>query len=78
MLVSWFRCKQALSSLDIEENLLVNPLIESFDKRSDQLMENPALAAAVYIDPRLHHNKSSRHLIGDLTPVVEVCFQRCL
>lgn len=73
MLVSWFRCKQAISSLDITENPLVNPLIEAFDKRSDQLMENPALAAAVYIDPRLHHNKSSRRLLGDMTPMVEVC-----
>lgn len=74
MLVSWFRCKKTLSSLNVTENTLQKPLVESFDKQSDQLMENPVLAAAVYIDPRLHHNKSTAHLLGVVKPMVEVYF----
>lgn len=59
----------------MKENPLLKTLVESFDKRSDQLMENPVLAAAVFIDPRLHHNKSTARLLGEVKPVVEVYIQ---
>lgn len=55
------------------QNEFVEPLIEAFDRRSEQLMQNPLLATAVYVDPRLNHKKRSDEFLGELKTVVEVC-----
>lgn len=35
-------------------------------------MSNVALATAVYIDPRLHHDETPRAMLGEITVDVEV------
>jgi hypothetical protein len=46
--------------------------MEAFEKREDLLMKNPVLAAAVYIDPRMHHKNSPKALLGELEQTAEV------
>lgn len=72
VVVLWYKCKRDLSKLDPETNEFVAPLIEAFDKRTETLMQNPLLATAVYVDPRLNHKKRSSEFLGDMKDVAEV------
>lgn len=72
--ISWWRCKKAIEELHENENPFVKPLLEAFDIRGDELMKNPVLATAVYIDPRLHHQTSSPQLLGFMEISIEVKF----
>lgn len=72
LLISWWKCKQGIDSIDAESNPFVELLLKAFDKRGDELMSNPALSNAVYIDPRLHHRKSSSKLLNNMENSIEV------
>lgn len=72
LLISWWKCKQVIVKIDAESNPFAKLLVKAFDKRGDELMSNPALSNAVYIDPRLHHNKSSPKLLNNMENSIEV------
>lgn len=63
MLIHWYKCKKGIDEL-AEQNVFKEPRITAFNSRGDKLMENIALSAAVYLDPRLHHSKSHTKLLG--------------
>jgi hypothetical protein len=71
LLKVWWKCKKTIHALD-SSNPFKAPLMEAFEKREDLLMKNPVLAAAVYIDPRMHHKNSPKALLGELEQTAEV------
>lgn len=70
MLIHWYQCKKGIDEVT-DQNVFKEPLIVAFGTRGDKLMENIALAAAVYLDPRLHHAKSSTKLLGAMEKDIE-------
>lgn len=71
LLIHWYRCERDIGKVD-DLNRFVGPLRKAFEKRGDKLMENVALASAVYVDPRLHHDRTSPNLLGALAKDAEV------
>jgi hypothetical protein len=58
--------------LSDEGNEIAAEMVRAMDSRSGKLMENLALALAVFIDPRLHHKTSSKKLLGEFENDIEV------
>jgi hypothetical protein len=71
LVVSWWRCKKSITSLP-STNPFTEPLKTAFESREKMLMENPILASAVYVDPRLHHKNTPKQFLGELAEVAEV------
>lgn len=67
----WYKCKKELEKISVT-NAFVEKLKKSFDDRGKVLMENAVLATAVYLDPRMHHRRSSDKLLGKLKDDAEV------
>jgi hypothetical protein len=63
--VLWYQCRHKISKC-CESNPFKSPLTDAFIAREEQLLQNLSLTAAVYVDPRLHHNKTSPELLGSL------------
>lgn len=63
----WFRCEREISKIG-----KTNPFGEALDVRGNKLMENVALATAVQVNPRLHHDETLREMLGDIVVDVEV------
>jgi hypothetical protein len=59
-------------NLSFKRNKIAEEMFKAIATRSDQLMENLALASAVYIDPRMNHKTSSKKLLGGLKNQLEV------
>jgi hypothetical protein len=70
--VIWSRCQRKLAELSDEGNEIAAEMVRAMESRSGKLMENLALASAVFIDPRLHHKTSSKKLLGDFESEIEV------
>lgn len=74
ILVLWYKCKRDLNRLNKDDNEFVEPLIAAFDVRTATIMQNPLLATAAYVDPRLNHKTRSSDFLGDMKDIAEVKF----
>ncbi|KAJ6640104.1 hypothetical protein Bhyg_12853 [Pseudolycoriella hygida] len=70
VIIHWYRCKGALLKLS-KGNEFTELLNDAFDRRTKLIMENPLLATAAYVDPRLNHKDRSDSFLGDLKPICE-------
>ncbi|KAJ6639447.1 hypothetical protein Bhyg_12192, partial [Pseudolycoriella hygida] len=68
VIIHWYRCKGALLKLS-KGNEFTELLNDAFDRRTKLIMENPLLATAAYVDPRLNHKNRSDSFLGDLKPI---------
>ncbi|KAJ6644591.1 hypothetical protein Bhyg_09560 [Pseudolycoriella hygida] len=70
VIIHWYRCKGALLKLS-KGNEFTELLNDAFDRRTKLIMENPLLATAAYVDPRLNHKDRFDSFLGDLKPICE-------